>query len=121
MMGAAMVGAGDRGSGSMLGLAIAGSVVAIVALLVPLDAGLRIREALAETADVAALAGADVAAGIAPGNPCDVAARLAEANGGSLDACEVDGLVVTVRTDRHFLGLNLAATATAGPHGAVTN
>jgi secretion/DNA translocation related TadE-like protein len=118
---AAMMGAGDCGSGSMLGLAITGSVVAIVALLVPLDAGLRIREALAETADAAALAGADVAAGIAPGIPCDGAARLAAANGGSLDACEVDGLVVTVRTDRHFLGLNLVATATAGPPGAVTN
>jgi hypothetical protein len=102
-----MVGARDRGSGSILGLAIIGSVVTIVALLVPLVVGLRIRETLA--------------AGIAPGIPCDVAARLAAANGGSLDACEVDGLVVTVRTDGHFLGVKLAATATAGPPRAVTN
>jgi secretion/DNA translocation related TadE-like protein len=121
MMDVATMGARDRGSGSILGLAIAGSVVAIVALLVPLVVGMRIRETVAESADAAALAGADVAAGVAPGIPCDVAARLAAANGGSLDACEVDGLVVTVRTDRYFLGLNLAASATAGPPGAVTN
>jgi secretion/DNA translocation related TadE-like protein len=112
---------GDRGSGSLLGLAIIGSLAAVVALLVPLIVGLGIRESLANAADAAALAGADVAAGIAPGIPCDVAARLAAANGVSLDACEVDGLVVTVRTDRRFLGLELDATATAGPPGAVTN
>jgi secretion/DNA translocation related TadE-like protein len=116
-----MIGAADRGSGSMLGLAIAGSIVAVVALLVPLIAGLRIRDAVAESADAAALAGADVAAGSVTGIPCDVATRLAVANGSSLAGCEVDGLVVTVRTDRHFLGLDLVATATAGPPGAVTN
>jgi secretion/DNA translocation related TadE-like protein len=119
--GVAKSGARDRGSGSILGLAIVGSVVTIVALLVPLDVGLHIRETLAASADAAALAGADVATGIAPGIPCDVAARLAAANGGSLDACEVDGLVVTVRTAGHFLGLKLTATATAGPPGSVTN
>jgi secretion/DNA translocation related TadE-like protein len=113
--------ASDRGSGSLLGLAIVGSVAAVVSLLVPLILGLGIRESLAGGADAAALAGADVAAGIAPGIPCDAAARLAAANGVSLGACAVDGLVVTVRTDRHFLGLELDATATAGPPGSVTN
>jgi secretion/DNA translocation related TadE-like protein len=111
----------DRGSGSLLGLAIAGSVVAVVGLFIPLIMGLGIRESLAESADASALAAADVASGIAPGIPCVTASRLAVANGVSLDACAVDGLVVTVRADRHFLGLELDATATAGPPGPVTN
>ncbi|HEX4399954.1 MAG TPA: Rv3654c family TadE-like protein [Galbitalea sp.] len=108
---------GDRGSGSLLGLAIVGSLVVVVTLLVPLIVGLGIREALSDAADAAALAGADVAAGIAPGIPCEAAARLAAANGVSLEACAVDGLVVTVRTNRQFLGLELDSTATAGPPG----
>ena len=108
---------GDRGSGSLLGLAIVGSLAAVVTLLVPLIVGLGIRESLSDAVDAAALAGADVAAGIAPGIPCEAAARLAEANGVSLEACAVDGLVVTVRADRQFLGIELDATATAGPPG----
>ncbi|HEY5231813.1 MAG TPA: Rv3654c family TadE-like protein [Galbitalea sp.] len=111
----------DEGSGSLLGLAIAGSIVALLTLLVPLIAGLSIRESLDEAADSSALAAADVAAGIAPGIPCDVAARLAVVNGASVAECRVDGLVVTVRTDRRFLGLNLVATATAGPPDSVSN
>jgi secretion/DNA translocation related TadE-like protein len=116
-----MTGPSDRGSGSLLGLAVVGSLAAVVALLVPLFVGLGIRGSLAGATDAAALAAADVAAGIAPGIPCDTASRLAAANGVSLGACAVDGLVVTVRTDRRFLGLELDSTATAGPPGAVTN
>jgi secretion/DNA translocation related TadE-like protein len=116
-----MSGGDDRGSGSLLGLATIGGVAALLTLLVPLVVGLGIREAVAQSADAAALAGADVAAGIAPGLPCDVAARLAEANGAALEACDADGLIVTVRTDAHFLGLKLVATATAGPPDSVTN
>jgi secretion/DNA translocation related TadE-like protein len=116
-----MTGAADRGSGSVLGLAIVGSIAAVVALLVPLSVGLDIRESLAGAADAAALAGADVAAGIAPGVPCDAAKHIAAANSASLGACEVDGLVVTVRADTHFLGLELEVAATAGPPDAVTN
>ena len=118
---AALIRSGERGSGSLLGLAIIGSVAAVVTLLVPLVIGLGIHESLAAGADAAALAAADVASGVAPGFPCVVAARLAAANGVSLDTCRVDGLVVTVRTDRHFLGLDLGATATAGPPRTVTN
>ena len=111
----------DEGSGSLLGLAIVGSIIAMLTLLVPLIAGLGIRESVDEAADAAALAAADVAVGIAPGIPCQVAAQLAAADGASLEQCRVDGLVVTVRTNRRFLGLNLGATATAGPRGAASN
>jgi secretion/DNA translocation related TadE-like protein len=111
----------DNGSGSLLGVAIAGSTVAAMILLVPLYLGLGIRESVASAADASALAAADVAAGTFPGVPCDLAATVATANHAALDACATDGLVVTVRTSVGFLGLTLAATATAGPPVVGTN
>jgi secretion/DNA translocation related TadE-like protein len=111
---------GDRGSGSLLALAIIGSIAALVTLTIPLCVGLAIRQSVETAADLAALAAADVAAGIAPGSPCAVAGAVAVANRASLVACSVDGLVVTVRTKHDYLGLSLSATATAGPPGAVT-
>jgi secretion/DNA translocation related TadE-like protein len=90
-------------------------------LVIPLYLGLSIRESVADSADAAALAAADVAAGISPGAPCASAARVAAANRASLEGCSVDGLVVTVRTSAQFLGLTLTSSATAGPPVAVTN
>jgi secretion/DNA translocation related TadE-like protein len=112
---------GDDGSGSLLGLAIAGSIAAVAALAVPLYLGLAIRESVDGAADAAALAAADVAAGISPGFPCATASRLAAANGGILGACSVDGRIITVEVSRSFVGLSLSARATAGPPDAVTN
>ena len=113
--------ADERGSGSLLGLAIAGSVVASMVLVVPLYTGLKIRETVSSAADAAALAAADVASGISPGAPCQVASMIAAANRASLDACAVDGLIVTVRASDHFLGITLTSTATAGPPVVGTN
>jgi secretion/DNA translocation related TadE-like protein len=112
---------GDSGSGSILGLTVIGAVTALVLLGVPMWVGLGIRESLATAADAAALAGADVATGLAPGSPCSVSAVVAAANRTSLAACDVDGLVVTVRVQTSFLGLQLATSATAGPPVVVTN
>jgi secretion/DNA translocation related TadE-like protein len=111
----------EQGSGSILGLAIVGSIGALTVLTIPLCVGLGIRERVAGAADAAALAGADVATGIYPGVPCDWARSVAAANGATVSMCVVDGLVVTVRVRSTFLGLSLVATATAGPPGAVTN
>jgi secretion/DNA translocation related TadE-like protein len=111
----------ERGSGSLLGLAIAGSVGSIVLVSLPLYIGLSSREAVERAADAAALAGADVAAGLAPGIPCDVAGSVAGVNRVSMADCRAGGLVVTVTVEGSFLGIPLAATSTAGPPGAVTN
>jgi secretion/DNA translocation related TadE-like protein len=110
----------DRGSGTLLGLAIIGAIAALVSLTIPVGIGLAIRQSIATAADTAALAAADVSAGISPGSPCDVARTVATANRATLARCSVDGLVVTVRTEGHYLGLSLTATAIAGPPGAVT-
>jgi len=111
----------EDGSGSLLAAGLVGGIVAAMGLVLPLYLGLGIRESVGDAADASALAGADVAAGISAGIPCDVAERVAVANHASLDACSVDGLVVTVRTKTGFLGLTLSATATAGPPVVGTN
>jgi secretion/DNA translocation related TadE-like protein len=112
---------GDTGSGSVLGLALAGGTLAALATVVPLYSALVTHESVAEAADASALAAADVAAGISPGVPCAVAVRLAAANHAVLDACAVDGLVATVRARAVFLGFTVEVTATAGPPVVVTN
>ncbi len=116
-----MIAPGDRGSGSLLGLAIAGAIAAVVSLTLPLYSALALRERIAGAADAAALAGAGVESGISPGIACTVAATVAAANGSRLAACEVDGLVVTVRLDATFMDLPLTAIATAGPPPEGTN
>lgn len=112
---------GDAGSGSLLAVALAGSVAAVAMVTLPLYRGLSIRESVGRTADAAALAGADVAAGISPGIPCAVAGSVTAANGDLLAGCRVDGLVVSVTAQSTFLGIPLTSSATAGPPGAVTN
>ena len=109
------------GSGSLLGLAVIGAIAGMLALTVPLYWGLVVRGSTESAADAAALAAADVAVGIAPGIPCRIAASVATANGAALEACEVDGRVVTVRVNAQFLGFTLVSTATAGPPGVGTN
>ena len=111
----------DAGSGSLLAVALVGAIATVALVSVPLYRGLSIRESVATTADAAALAGADVAAGISPGVPCVAALSVATANGHSLSACAVDGLVVRVTATGSFLGLGLTASATAGPPDAVSN
>jgi secretion/DNA translocation related TadE-like protein len=113
--------ADDRGSGSLLGLAVIGTLVAVVLLTLPLYMGLAARASLADAADAAALGAADVASGLAPGSPCATAAHIAAANSAVQSGCLVDGLVVTTRENRSFLGLEFTMTATAGPPEVGTN
>jgi secretion/DNA translocation related TadE-like protein len=105
----------DRGSGSVLAVALIAAVVALTALALPLYMGLATRQAVAAAADAAALAAADVASGLQPGYPCTAAERAATANRTSLAACAVDGLIATVTVSRSILGTAVVATATAGP------
>jgi secretion/DNA translocation related TadE-like protein len=105
----------ERGSGSLLGIAVVGGTVALTALALPLYLGLATKPGTAGAADAAALAGADVAVGIASGFPCEEAARVAEANRVILAACSVDGLVVSVTVRTTILGISVLSSATAGP------
>jgi len=114
--GAALV-ADDRGSGSVLALAAACAIVAIAGGgMVVVGAGAaQVRAAVA--ADLAALSGADVASGRAPGVPCDEARGIALANGAALATCHQEGTVITVTATTPYLGFEATASARAGPPG----
>jgi len=105
----------DTGAGSVLAIGLVGAVTALAMVAIPLYAVLSTRSAVAGAADAAALAAADVRVGVMGGLPCAVAADVAAANATVLTACELDGLVATVRVQRVVAGLSVSATATAGP------
>jgi hypothetical protein len=96
-------------------VAILAAVLGLSALSIPLYSVLAAKVLASGAADAAALAAADVAVGRAVGEPCLTAARIAEANGTSLAACQPDGLVVTVRVETVVHGFTVAAAASAGP------
>jgi len=105
----------ERGSGTVLAIALIGCVVALLVAILPVSTLVVARHSVEAAADAGALAGADVAVGIQPGYPCEIAAMVVESNGASLAGCEADGLVVTVAASRTLLGISLTAAATAGP------
>lgn len=95
-----------------------GGVLALIMLLVPLFAAFVIRQRVANSADLVALATADAARGIIPGVPCEVAATTASMNEVEVAGCRLDGAVATVRVAAVFAGLPVEAVATAGPPDA---
>ena len=106
---------GERGSGSVLAVALLGALFTLTAVLVPVLALLPVSQSVQGAADAAALAAADVASGLVPGVPCVTAARAAELNGARLVACSVDGLIATVAVSRTAGGFPIGSRARAGP------
>ena len=107
-------GHGERGSGSVLGVAILAAVLMLFSLLLPVVAVVSVQQRAVGAADAAALAAADVAVGIRSGSPCLVAAAVAVANTTRLERCLVDGSTATVRATVSVLGFAVSARATAG-------
>lgn len=91
----------DRGSGTVHALTLSLVLgVLLVTVLLLAQAGIATHRA-GKAADLAALAAADVARGLAAGEPCGTAARVAQANGAQLELCELvepDRVVVDVGT-----------------------
>ena len=105
----------ERGSGSVLVVALLGALVTLTAVLLPVLALLPAHQSAQGAADAAALAAADVASGLVSGVPCATAARAAELNGARLVACSVDGLIATVSVSRTAGGFPIGSRARAGP------
>jgi secretion/DNA translocation related TadE-like protein len=105
----------ERGSGSVLIVALLGAVLTVTAVLVPVLALLPADQAVQGAADAAALAAADTASGLVPGVPCDMAELAARFNGAHVAGCTVDGLVATVSVSRSAGILTIGSSARAGP------
>ncbi|MGO4246674.1 Rv3654c family TadE-like protein [Paenarthrobacter sp. RAF54_2] len=108
----------ELGSGTVLALSLGFAVLALLGgLLLLAQAGVMASRA-ASAADLAALAAADAARGIASGEPCAVAASVAGQQGATLTACDVvGGDVVELATEleQPFLFGTATGRARAGP------
>jgi secretion/DNA translocation related TadE-like protein len=105
----------DRGSGSILALAVIGAMMTLTAVAVPAFALLAVGQSVRNAADAAALAAADTASGAVAGVPCEVAAAAATLNGASVAECVVDGLIASVSVTRSVAGFVIASRSRAGP------
>lgn len=105
----------ERGSGSVLAVALVASVLMLAGLVLPLNAALMTRQLTANAADAAALAAADTASGLVAGYPCANAAEAARLNGATLGECAVSGLDVRVTATRQVLGVLVSVGSRAGP------
>lgn len=110
----------DRGAASVLAVALCSCLMLAAVTVIPASMALAAAQRADGAADSAALAGADVASGLEPGSPCDVAGLVAAANGVELGSCEVDGMIVTVQVETRSGPLSVRARATAGPPTAPT-
>lgn len=86
----------DRGSGTVLVLALCALLVSGALAVGLLSAALTARHRASVAADLAALAAADALSGRQAGDPCELAERVAHRNGGTLTQCvsDQDGSVV---------------------------
>jgi secretion/DNA translocation related TadE-like protein len=107
----------ERGAGSVLVLAIVAACVTVSLLVIPIYRGAVTKRLVANAADAAALAAADVAIGIVPGVPCEAASTAAALNGARLSECVLSGAVATVTAESTVLGAPVRARARAGPPG----
>jgi secretion/DNA translocation related TadE-like protein len=105
----------EEGAGTVLAVALVAAVIAAFLLAAAAAVVLDAHRRVVASADAAALAGADVALGVATGVPCERAAVIAAAAGVGLDRCEQHGVLVRVRASAVALGVPLAAEAVAGP------
>lgn len=105
----------DRGSGSVLVLALLSAVTVVALAVLTLGSVLVERQRIIGAADAAALAAADAASGAVAGAPCVLARRVADAGGARVIACSVDGLVATISVSAQIGPVPFDARSRAGP------
>jgi secretion/DNA translocation related TadE-like protein len=104
----------DDGAVTVLAAATVGVVLTISVAIAASGAVVVERHRVATSADSAALAAADVAAGAMPGSSCEVASRLAAANRTHLSGCLQERTTVTVTVSSAVGPFVVHAVATAG-------
>lgn len=105
----------ERGSGTVLGIALILVVSTLAMALILVASVLTVRARLTATADLAALAGANAQVGLVAGAPCDRAGEVAGRAELALAECVVVDDDVVVRIAGTAMGIPLTARARAGP------
>jgi secretion/DNA translocation related TadE-like protein len=111
----AMIRRGNRGSGSILGVAVMAAVALLGASALAVSEALAEADRVQRVANQAALAASDVARGLAPGISCRVASAIATQAGVRIARCEVDGAIAVVEVAGSWWGMSLAKRAAAAP------
>jgi len=109
---------GDDGSGAMLALGIGASFLIVTFFLIPLLGGFVMQQRAQGSADLAALAAADIVSGRQPGNPCVLAESLVSRAGFRVLECRIDGMISRVVVATNYGPFELVARARAGPSSA---
>ncbi|MCK6212550.1 flp pilus-assembly TadE/G-like family protein [Georgenia sp. EYE_87] len=120
--GRSRAGGGDRGAGSVLGLALVAVLLVLTLAVVGVARAVHARGTAQAAADLGALAAATALQDLtgSAGDPCAVAGRVVAVNGAELTACRTRGEEVVVATRVPLAdgtGLAARASARAGPAG----
>lgn len=107
----------DSGAGTVLAIAIIGSLVAALAFAQLAFQVAYTGQKTQAAADAIALATTDSVRGLAAGFPCEVAKDLALRNRVTLDECRVIEFDSFIRIHAELFGMPILAKARAGPSG----
>ena len=101
----------EEGSGTVLALAIIAALLVLTVVIAGLIGVVSANRRASAAADLSALAAADAYRGLTEGDPCAVAADLAERHGAHLESCTFPDRPETVEVT--------VAVPVAGPMGAL--
>lgn len=101
----------EEGSGTVLALTIIASLLVVTVVIAGLIGVVSANRRASAAADLSALAAADAYRGLTEGDPCAVAADLAERHGAHLESCTFPDRPETVEVT--------VAAPVAGPMGAL--
>ncbi|MEY4993958.1 MAG: hypothetical protein RIS82_1080 [Actinomycetota bacterium] len=105
----------DRGSGTILALAVIGVISALFAGLQVVALNALNQHRLQAITEAMALAATDSLRGLNTGFPCAEANQIANKNMVIVDECRIVGLEVMISAHSDGLGIVLTAKARAGP------
>jgi secretion/DNA translocation related TadE-like protein len=105
----------DRGSGTILALALIFSSIASFGFAQVVALEVLTQARLDAAADSAALAADDALRGLMVGYPCEIAKAVALENMANLDECRIVGFEAFVNLQVKSMGIVLNASARAGP------
>jgi secretion/DNA translocation related TadE-like protein len=106
---------GDRGSGTVLAIAVVTLSVGCLAISQTVAFNLLAQARVEALADSVAVAADDALRGLTTGYPCEVARQIAERDMAILDECRIVGLEAFVNLHLQGMGIVLNASARAGP------
>ena len=101
----------EEGSGTVLALTIIAALLVVTVVVAGLIGVVSANRRASAAADLSALAAADAYRGLTEGDPCAVAADLAERHGAHLESCTFPNRPETVEV--------MVAVPVAGPMGAL--